>query len=64
MEQYLKDFHHYNKVFQEVQIFTKVQEDADTNNEQLCSELERELKNASQVPIVKQCQLMDITHLS
>ena len=55
MEQYLHDFHRYKVVFQEFRSTKKSRQEADANDEQLRLNLEREFREAGQMPAVKRC---------
>ena len=63
MEQYLHDFHRYKVVFQEFRSTKKTRQEADANNEQLRLNLERDFREAGQVPAVKRRRLLDESHL-
>ena len=63
MEQYLYDFHRYKVVFQEFWSTKKTRQEADANNEQLRLNLEREFREAGQMPAVKRRRLLDESRL-
>ena len=59
MEQYLHDFHRDKVVFQEFRSTKKTRQEADANDEQLHLNLEREFREAGQMPAVKRRRLSD-----